>query len=110
MLHTGGGASLRRGGAPQLSEAFFGYSDECDGVFLRRTTAMIHPVGPDRLRELRRDRRLAAHLPTVATALAHVESDDGHPGRQRGQARKAGASTRNRRLTGACGALEGEVL
>ncbi len=41
---------------------------------------MIHAVDPDRLGVLRRDRRLAAHLPTVAAARARAESSDGHAG------------------------------
>lgn len=73
VLHTGAAASLTRAGAPPLSEAFFGYHDECDGVFLRNATARIYPVDPDRLAALRGDRALASHLPTVAAALARAE-------------------------------------
>jgi hypothetical protein len=67
-------ASLTRPGAPALSEASFGFTDECDGVFHRHSAASLYPVDPDRLATLRADRALAPHLPTVASALARAET------------------------------------
>lgn len=72
VLHPRPGASLRRPDAPSVSEVYFGYTDECDGVFLR-TSARVFPVDLHRLETLRHDPALAAHLPTVAVALGRIE-------------------------------------
>ncbi len=91
VLPTRRGASLGRPGAPPFTEVYFGYTDECDGIF-HRTSARVFPVDIDRLEVLRRDGALAAHLPTLAVALARVEKRC-----EAGEAlacRQAGASAR----------------
>jgi hypothetical protein len=74
VLHVSGGASLTRAGAPPLSEASFGYTDECDGIFIRHSNASTFPVDPDRLVTLRREPALSPHLPTIAAALGRAET------------------------------------
>lgn len=68
-----GGVGLTGTRAPVLAEAWFGYTDECDGIFHTSSSAIISPIDLERLAVLGRDRRLQPFIPTVTTELARTQ-------------------------------------